>query len=109
MSYSYNALVSSPEDPQLNYRRLVGAAVTELGSCDKHPVFGQDWNIDVLVYIDRKVMANFKPGENVRKMFYQSVTWVACKRHSKYSQNRQKGELNQPEMSGTNTTFVKAN
>ena len=43
----------------LSYRRLVGAKDTTLGSCDKHPAYCQDWNVDREVkhhvYVKREI------------------------------------------------------
>lgn len=37
----------SPDAPCLSYRRLAGAkAIFKLGSCDKHPAYCYEWNVD---------------------------------------------------------------
>ena len=51
----------------------MGARVTRLGSCDKHPAaYCYDWKVDVCLCMcnDRNVMVNFKPGEYMRKILF---------------------------------------
>ena len=49
-SGTYDVLVTrltTPDALPLSYRRLVGAKATKLRSCDKHPTYCYDWNVNM--------------------------------------------------------------
>ena len=57
--------ITSSDALPLSYGRLVGAKAIKLGSCDKHPAYCKDLNVEVWqMHNERKnVMVYVKPGE----------------------------------------------
>ena len=57
--------ITSSDALPLSYRRLVGAKAIKLGSCDKHPAYCSDLNVEVWHMCNerRNVMVDVKPGE----------------------------------------------
>ena len=46
-SQTYDLPITSLDALPLSYRRLVGAKANKLGSCDKHPAYCKDLNVEV--------------------------------------------------------------
>ena len=64
-SRTYDLPITSSDTLPLSYRILVGAKATKLGSCDKHPAYCKDLNVEVWHMRNerRNVMVNVKTGE----------------------------------------------
>ena len=62
-SRTYDLPITSSDALPLSYRRVVGAKAIKLGSCDKHPAYCLDLNVEVWHMRNgrRNVMVYVKP------------------------------------------------